>query len=281
MQTTSTARPGPYTGPVRAVVLDWAGTAVDYGCIGPVAVFLEVFTRRGVPPTVAEARAPMGLMKKDHIRAMCAAPELAARWQAVHGAPPSEADVESMYAETEPLMVACIRNHADPIPGLQDAVAALRGLGIKIGSTTGYTGPMMAELRPEAARRGYAPDAVFCSTDVPAGRPFPWMCYQNAMALGVYPMAAMVKVGDTVSDIQEGRNAGMWTVGITKTGNELGLPQAEAEALPPGELAVRLSAIEARLTGAGAQYVVEDIAAVPAVVAAINRRLAAGEQPAG
>ncbi len=281
MQTTSTARPGPYTGPVRAVVLDWAGTAVDYGCIGPVAVFLEVFTRRGVPPTVAEARAPMGLMKKDHIRAMCAAPELAARWQAVHGAPPSEADVESMYAETEPLMVACIRNHAAPIPGLQDAVAALRGLGIKIGSTTGYTGPMMAELRPEAARRGYAPDAVFCSTDVPAGRPFPWMCYQNAMALGVYPMAAMVKVGDTVSDIQEGRNAGMWTVGITKTGNELGLPQAEAEALPPGELAVRLSAIEARLTGAGAQYVVEDIAAVPAVVAAINRRLAAGEQPAG
>lgn len=279
MQTTSTARPGPYTGPVRAVVLDWAGTAVDYGCIGPVAVFLEVFTRRGVPPTVAEARAPMGLMKKDHIRAMCAAPDLAARWQAVHGAPPGEADVESMYAETEPLMVACIRNHADPIPGLQDAVAALRGLGIKIGSTTGYTGPMMAELRPEAARRGYAPDAVFCSTDVPAGRPFPWMCYQNAMALGVYPMAAMVKVGDTVSDIQEGRNAGMWTVGITKTGNELGLPQAEAEALPPQELAARLSAIEARLTGAGAQYVVEDIAAVPAVVAAINRRLAAGEQP--
>lgn len=279
MQTTSTARPGPYTGPVRAVVLDWAGTAVDYGCIGPVAVFLEVFTRRGVPPTVAEARAPMGLMKKDHILAMCAAPELAARWQAVHGAPPGEADVEAMYAETEPLMVACIRNHADPIPGLRDAVAALRGLGIKIGSTTGYTGPMMAELRPEAARRGYAPDAVFCSTDVPAGRPFPWMCYQNAMALGVYPMAAMVKVGDTISDIQEGRNAGMWTVGITKTGNELGLPQAEAEALPPRELAARLSAIEARLTGAGAQYVVEDIAAVPAVVAAINRRLAAGEQP--
>jgi phosphonoacetaldehyde hydrolase len=49
-----------YTGPVRAVVLDWAGTAVDFGCMGPVAVFQEVFARRGVEVTVHEARAPMG-----------------------------------------------------------------------------------------------------------------------------------------------------------------------------------------------------------------------------
>lgn len=279
MQQSSGKRPGRYKGPVKAVVLDWAGTAVDYGCIGPVAVLLEVFARRGVPATVAEARAPMGLMKKDHIRAMCAAPELAARWRGVHGATPSAADIDAMYAETEPLMVACIRDHAEPIPGLLEAVEKLRAMGIRIGSTTGYTGPMMDVLRPEAQKRGYAPDAAFCSTDVPAGRPYPWMCYQNAIALDVFPMAAMVKVGDTISDIQEGRNAGMWTVGITKTGNELGLPLPEVEALPPEELAVRLAAIERRLTEAGAHYVVPDITAVPAVVEAIAGRIVAGESP--
>lgn len=272
-------RKSSYKGPVRAVILDWAGTAVDYGCIGPVAVFLEVFGNKGVAPTVAEARGPMGLMKKDHIRAMCAMPSLAARWAAVHGRAPDEEDVEAMYRETEPLMVSVIRNHAEPIPGLLGAVADFREMGLKIGSTTGYTGPMMEVLVPEAARRGYAPDAVRCSTDVPAGRPYPWMCYQNAIALGVYPLEAVVKVGDTVSDVEEGLNAGMWTIALTKSGNELGLPLADVEALDQAELALRLAVIERRLKEAGAHFVVEDIAAVPEVIATINEHLAQGEQP--
>jgi len=272
-------RKTPYTGPVKALVLDWAGTAVDYGCIGPVAVFLEVFKRRGVEPSIEEARTPMGLMKKDHIRAMCAMPELAARWAAVHGKAPNEADVDAMYQDTEPLMVDCIKDHAELIPGLLEAVAHFRDMGIRIGSSTGYTGPMMDVLRPEAARQGYEPDAVYCSTDVPAGRPFPWMCYRNAMDLGVYPMEAMVKVGDTISDVQEGLNAGMWTVGLSKSGNELGLPLDEVETLATAELTARLCVIEDRLLEAGAHYVVEDITQVPAVLADINERLSQGEHP--
>uniref|UniRef100_A0A7C4EM21 phosphonoacetaldehyde hydrolase n=1 Tax=Fundidesulfovibrio putealis TaxID=270496 RepID=A0A7C4EM21_9BACT len=264
---------------MKALVLDWAGTAVDYGCIGPVAVFLEVFKRRGVEPSIEEARTPMGLMKKDHIRAMCAMPELAARWAAVHGKAPNEADVDAMYQDTEPLMVDCIKDHAELIPGLLEAVAHFRDMGIRIGSSTGYTGPMMDVLRPEAARQGYEPDAVYCSTDVPAGRPFPWMCYRNAMDLGVYPMEAMVKVGDTISDVQEGLNAGMWTVGLSKSGNELGLPLDEVETLATAELTARLCVIEDRLLEAGAHYVVEDITQVPAVLADINERLSQGEHP--
>uniref|UniRef100_I2PZR5 phosphonoacetaldehyde hydrolase n=1 Tax=Desulfovibrio sp. U5L TaxID=596152 RepID=I2PZR5_9BACT len=275
----TSVRKSVYTGPVKGLVLDWAGTAVDYGCIGPVAVFLEVFTRRGVTPRIEEARAPMGLMKKDHIRAMCAQPALAGRWAAVHGRAPGEDDVDAMYRETEPLMVAGLKDHAELIPGLLDAVDAFRRMGLRIGSTTGYTGPMLEVLRPAAARQGYVPDAAYCSTDVPAGRPFPWMCYRNAIDLGVYPMAAMVKVGDTISDVEEGLNAGMWTVALTKSGNELGLPLATVEALDPSDLAGRLAAIGDRLLAAGAHYVVEDITQVPQVVEAINDRLARGGRP--
>lgn len=272
-------RKSSWRGPVKGLVLDWAGTAVDYGCMGPVAVFLEVFSRRGVSPTIHEARGPMGLMKKDHIRAMCAMPELAARWEAVHGRPPDEGDVDAMYRETEPLMVECIKNHAELIPGLLEAVAAFRDLGLKIGSSTGYTGPMMEVLRPEAARQGYRPDSAWCSTDVPAGRPYPWMCYRNAIDLGVYPMEAMVKIGDTVSDVREGLNAGMWTVALSKSGNELGLPLEQVRAMPPSELAGRLAAIEDRLVAAGAHYVIEDISQAPGVLADISDRLSQGELP--
>jgi phosphonoacetaldehyde hydrolase len=118
-----------------------------------------------------------------------------------------------------------------------------------------------------------------CSSDVPAGRPAPWMCYLNAINLRVYPMEAMVKIGDTVSDIQEGRNAGMWTIGVTKTGNELGLTEVEVAALAPADLRARLEAIGDRLRAAGAHYVAESIQECPEIVDIINDRLVRGERP--
>ena len=268
-----------YTGPLQGAILDWAGTAVDYGCLGPAAVFVEVFKKFDVEATIPEARRFMGLMKKDHIRGMIGLPEIQKRWEKVHKKNPDENDVEALYQETEPMMVSAISQHADPIPGLLETVAGMRELGMKIGSCTGYTAPMMDVLVPLARESGYAPDAVKCSSDVPKGRPCPWMCYLNAIEMNVYPMAALVKIGDTVSDIQEGVNAGMWTIGLTQSGNELGLSQEEAEALPGSVLNEKLAHIENRFWKAGAHYVARGIWECLPIVDDINRRLAAGEKP--
>jgi len=264
---------------VKAVVLDWAGTVVDHGCIGPVAVFVEVFKRHGVDVTVAQARKPMGLMKKDHVRSMTQDPEVAALWRAAHGREPGEADVDAMYLLTEPLMVECIARHADIIPGALDAVAAFRAMGLKVGSTTGYTKPMMDIMTVEAAKNGYVPDTMVCSSDTPAGRPTPFMCYQAALNLAVFPFWDMIKIGDTISDIHEGRNAGMWTIGLTTSGNEMGLTEAELAALPAGERAAMVKAVEERMIAAGADYVVGYLSECPPIAAAVDARLAKGERP--
>src|SRR5207237_5656764 len=123
--------------------------------------------------------------------------------------------------------------YADLIPGTLETIADCRRRGLKIGSTTGYTGEMMTILQSEAKRRGYEPDSTVCATQVPAGRPYPYMCLQNAINLQTYPMEAIVKIGDTLPDIEEGLNAGMWTVGLAKTGNEMGLSESEIAALEP------------------------------------------------
>lgn len=269
----------PYTGPVQAVVLDWAGTAVDYGCMGPAAVFVRVFEQFGITVSVSNARQFMGLEKKQHIRSMCGLPGTVAQWREKYGRAPDENDVEALYAETEPMMIAAITTHADPIPGLLPFVDGLRKRHIKIGSCTGYTAPMMAVLVPEAAKRGYSPDCVVCSSDVPAGRPFPWMCYQNAIRLQVFPLESMVKIGDTISDIQEGRNAGMWTIGLTQSGNELGLPQDMVETLSPDDKDRRLAVIEARYREAGAHHVAKGIWECLELVDDISRRLEKGGHP--
>lgn len=269
----------PYRGPLRAAIFDWAGTTVDYGSRAPAGVFIEVFKRRGVPITIAQARGPMGMHKRDHIAALLALPAVAAMWRELHGRPPGDADVQSMYQELVPLQLACLRDYADVVPGTRETVEHCRKRGMQIGSTTGYNRPMIDLLLEEAKRRGYEPDCAVCVDDVPAGRPHPYMALRAAILLEAYPMQAIVKVGDTAQDVYEGLNAGMWTVAVAKTGNEIGLSEAEVAALPPDELATRLARAYERLRAAGAHYVMDGVGDVPHVLDAIEARLAKGERP--
>jgi len=268
-----------YAGPIRAVVFDWAGTTVDYGSRAPVTAFVEVFQRRGVAVSDREARGPMGTAKRDHIRALLATEPVGERWRDANGRPWSEEDVDAMYDEFLPLQVESAASHAELIPGTSEVVETLRGRGIKIGSSSGYSREIMDEILPVALKQGYEPDSLACPEDVPAGRPHPWMMYKNAMDLGVYPMSACVKVGDTVADIEEGLNAGVWTVGLARSGNELGLSEEEARALDPQELTIRLSDIYRRMHRAGAHYVVDTVADLLPVLDEIELRLGQGEQP--
>jgi phosphonoacetaldehyde hydrolase len=88
-----------------------------------------------------------------------------------------------------------------------------------------------------------------------------------------------VKVGDTEADIAEGLNAGAWTVGITKTGNYVGLGREEAAATPSRQLAQLVRDAAARLRGAGAHYLIGSIGELPPVLDEIEIGLALGERP--
>ena len=268
-----------YRGPLKAVILDWAGTTLDYGCCAPAVVFTEVFKRQGVEISMEEARAPMGAHKQVHIRRISENPNVAARWEKAHGRLPTEEDVVAMFEAFVPLQLNCLADYAELIPGTLNFVAAARQRGLKIGSTTGYTVEMMDLLKREAAQRGYEPDHSVSAAEVPEGRPAPWMCLENAKYLGVYPFEAIVKVDDTVPGIEEGINAGMWTVGLAKSGNEVGLTEPEIEALPADELERRLARAHTRMQQAGAHYVVDGIWDLLPCLDDIEARLARGECP--
>jgi phosphonoacetaldehyde hydrolase len=255
---------------VTAMIFDWAGTTVDHGSLAPVRTLQELFARRGMPVTEEEARRDMGIHKKDHIRALLRAKTAAA---------PDEAQVEDLFAAFIPMQMDCLAAYSSVIPGVPGMVEALRARGIKIGSTTGYTRPMLDLLLASAGAGGYMPDSALCPDDAGAGRPWPWMCYLNAIRLRTYPMHTMIKIGDTISDIEEGRNAGMWTVGITRTGNMLGLTAEEFQALPAVERTARLDSARNKLTEAGAHFVAEAVAECIPLVDAVEERLAKSERP--
>lgn len=254
----------------KAAVFDWAGTMVDFGCFAPVAAFVEVFARFGVTASITDARQPMGMPKRDHIRAMLAAPHLAEQWRATHGAAPNAAAIDAVYAAFVPLNEAIVTDYATLVPGALETIAFLRGRGIAIGSTTGYTRSIMGRVLPVAAAQGYAPDNLVCADDLPEGRPGPLGMYQCFIDLRAYPPQSVLKVDDTAPGIMEGVAAGCVTVGLALSGNETGLTPEALAALPETERAALRARAAAILQVAGADHVIDSVADLPTLIARLE-----------
>jgi len=269
-----------YRGGVKACVFDWAGTVCDAGVFAPVLTFQQLFEQEGVPITSAEVRAPMGVHKRLHIQRICRLPEVTRRWTEARGVPPTDEDAERIYSKSLSATLDLLPANSRMIRGVADTVRRLREeFGLKIGSSTGYTSEIMAKLKPLAAAEGYAPDSYVTSDLVATGRPTPAMIYQNMVNMDVYPAQAVVKVDDTTSGIVAGLNAGCWTVGIAKTGNYVGMTEAEMDAADPAVLEAKVEAARATLYQAGAHFVIDTTRDLPPVILEINNRMKLGLRP--
>ena len=221
---------------ISGVIMDWAGTAVDYGCFAPLNAFLKVFSEeKGIDITYRQAREPMGLLKIDHIKAILSMPEVNEKFRALYKRDWNKGDVDEMYASFEKHLFASLKDFTTPIPGVLETMAMLREQGIKIGSTTGYTAKMMEIVRPGAEAKGYRVDNLVTPNEVPAGRPAPYMIYKNMIDLAIPSVDQVVKVGDTIADIKEGVNAKVWSVGIVTGSNEMGVSEEEYNSRPAEE----------------------------------------------
>ncbi|WP_439551270.1 phosphonoacetaldehyde hydrolase [Falsiroseomonas sp.] len=262
---------------IKAVVLDWAGTVLDHGSRAPMGAFVEAFRQFGVAISIADARGPMGMAKADHIRLVGAAVNDA--WRAQHGRDFGEADVQAIFDVFEPLNIAAVEAHSALIPGARETLATLAERGIRVGSTTGYTRPIMQRLAPLAAAQGFAPEIMVCAGDLPAGRPAPLQMWKVLAEMGIWPASAVVKVDDTPPGIGEGRQAGTWTVGLALSGNIAGLSAEDLAVLPESDRDAIRTRATAELVDSGAHLVIDSIADLPWAITAIEERMAAGEGP--
>jgi phosphonoacetaldehyde hydrolase len=268
-----------YRGTVQLVVFDWAGTTVDFGCQAPVSAFVEGFRQQGVHVSSRAARIPMGMEKRDHIRALATQEEVNRSWREVHGRDVTENDIDTMYNAFASLLLESIEEQSNLIPGVLPAIEILRAQGIKIGASTGYFKEAAEIVARKAAKLGYSPDFTTNCSEVPAGRPQPWMIYRTMEALRICPPEAVVNIGDTPVDIESGLNGGVWTVGIAATGNQLGLTETELKQLSETEYRLRLEKARDSLYRAGAHYVIDTMQDLPQTIEKINKRLASREKP--
>ncbi len=244
---------------IELVVSDLAGTIVDFGSQAPVAAFMACFAKWGVPITVTEARAPMGMHKRDHIRAILHASGVKERWNRVYQRRPDEEDVQRLFADFVPLQLEVLPRHLDGIPGAVRFSEFLRQSGICLAVTTGYNSRMLAMVMAALKREGIEPQFGISAEEVPAGRPAPHLIHACMKACGITDSKRVVKIGDTLADIAAGRNAGCLTVGVTDTGNLFGLTEQELLALDTGSLLRMREAATEKFNKAGADVVIPGI----------------------
>jgi len=270
-----------YRGKIKAAVLDWSGTLADAYVIAPAVVFVEVFKNQGVEISMEEARGPMGLRKDIHIQKLTEDPVIAARWEATKGSPPTQADVDAMFADFVPAQLACLPTYTALLPGIKEVVNGLQADGIKIGVSTGFTRVMVDVLLKDVIAQGVTPDATVAGDEVENGaRPAPHMVFKNLDLLNISDVKSVVKCDDTVSGVGEAMNAGCWGVGLVRYSNYMNINTLEEEAtLSEADIAARMAKTRKILEQAGAHYVIDSLVELPAVIDDINARLARGEKP--
>lgn len=252
---------------IEAVIFDWAGTTVDFGCFAPVQAFISAFEEFGITPTVEEVRKPMGMLKRDHIKTMMNMERIQKEWIRIHDRNFTEEDVDRVYEASENGILKILDGFTKPKPYVLETVKDLREKGIKIGSTTGYTDEMMAIVVPKAEENGYAPDCWFSPNSVEnMGRPYPYMIFKNLQELKVSSVENVIKVGDTVSDIKEGLAAGVITVGVMEGSSIMALSEEQYDVLSAEEKQTACEKVRKVYEDAGADYVIKNMSELPALV---------------
>ncbi len=245
---------------IEAVIFDWAGTTVDYGCFAPVRAFIEVFEEYGISPTIDETRKPMGMLKWDHIKTMMSMPRINKLWVEKYNRDFTDKDIDEMHDKFTDKLMGILHNYGNPKPYVVETMNKLREKNIKIGSTTGYTDEMMSIVTKVAKEQGYEPDCWFSPNSTNnIGRPYPFMVFKNMEALKVSSIKNVIKVGDTISDILEGKNAGVLTVGIVEGSSEMALNEEEYDTLSNEEKSYKINEITERYKEAGVDFVIRNM----------------------
>lgn len=178
---------------IRLAVLDVGGTVIHDTADVP-AVFKAALARHGLSATDSQLHDWRGAAKREVTARLAAG---------------SAADPEEVYASFQQLLVASFAEHGvKPIDGVEQAIAALRGRGVRVALTTGFDRKVADGL---LARLGWSDkvDAVVCADEVRQGRPAPDMILRAMQRTGVSDAREVLCAGDTDNDLRAGARAGV------------------------------------------------------------------------
>ncbi|MCX4029032.1 phosphonoacetaldehyde hydrolase [Endozoicomonas sp. SM1973] len=268
-----------YIGKVQGVIFDLAGTLIDFGAMAPVEALQATFADHHIDIPEPLLRQLSTSDYQQQLKQLLDEGTVSEAWSNQYGRLPSHEDLENLQQQFIPHQIKSILNHADLVPDAIELAKHLLKQGIKLGINTDYSRSLVADLLPELHNKGLTTTSVVCANEVSRGRPYPHMSLKNAIELDVEHIHACVKVDDTEAGIEEGLNAGMWTVAVAVSGNKIGKRLEDWQALDKTQQDTLRSPVTIQLYRAGAHYVIDTIKDLPACLTDIEQRLKRGEKP--
>ncbi len=256
---------------IEAIVLDWAGTAVDYGSRAPIIAFKNAFAHFNIDLSEATIRQDVGLDKLTHVRKILQNSEISSSWETTHPTIPLAKAAEEIYAQFQIEINKVLAETAQLKPGMTDLIKFANAHHIQLATTTGYTQAMLDQILPLAAKQGYKPAYNITSEQTNhVGRPSSAMVELAIRKMNISDPSHVIKVGDTVNDILEGKNAGTISIGVVDGGNLIGLSQQEFNELDIEQRDRCQAKAAVILKEAGADETINNIADLIPLIEAIN-----------
>tara|TARA_Y100001970_G_C14191525_1_gene835668 strand:+ start:286 stop:1131 length:846 start_codon:yes stop_codon:yes gene_type:complete len=274
-----------YYGPVKACVFDWSGTLIDKWSLAPVNSLIDTFKEIGITATPEEIRDSMGIRKDQHIKEILKLPNIRPQWlKYSKDKEPTQDDYDILMELYKRKQLESISDYTELIPNVKTTISKIRGKHrIKIAGTTGFTKAISDVIIKDVKKQGLFMDAFVSGDEVYNGsRPNPFMLFKCLELLNIPEMKSVVKFDDTVSGIEEGLNAGCWTVGITKWSNYMNVNTKEDEDKllnNTKDFFDKINECNKKFSNAGAHYVVDNFYEITAVIKDINKKLSLGIKP--
>lgn len=252
---------------IKAIIFDWAGTTVDYGSLAPVIAFKTAFQQAGIDISDQEIRRDMGISKWDHIGKILEISNISQQWEDKYNHLPNMDDREKLYQDFQVCLMDYLKKSTELKPYTLEMVKYLKENGIRYATTTGYTPEMMRVVKDKALELGYHPEIVLTAADVDGqGRPSPKMIQKIMSELEITCPSEVVKVGDTLIDIEEGKNAGVRTIGIVEGSSLMGLSEDEFNKLSELEKdEIRENVVE-QFSDVGADMTIDNLSELPIAI---------------
>ncbi|MGH3243042.1 MAG: phosphonatase-like hydrolase [Spirillospora sp.] len=193
--------------PFELAALDMAGTTVQEGGAVYTALDEAVSAHVGRPVPARTLHRWTGTSKREAAAGLLT--ELT-------GTAP-DADVDAVYSDfADRLAKAYAATPPTPIPGVTEAVAELRGAGVKVVLQTGYSREIAESILDAMGWTADGTvDGLVTSDEVAAGRPAPYLVFHAMELAGVTGVDRVLVAGDTPNDLAAGRNAGVrFVVGV-------------------------------------------------------------------
>ena len=200
---------------IRCCIFDLGGTLIDKYSITPILSMKELFKNNKLVVMDKYITEHMGIEKDQHLELIMDNDQIRGQWYRNHGFEFKKENLNEMFKEYKEIQKQMTINHMKIIPQTWKCVEELKNMNILTGVTTGFDEDQTDYIRSKLENRGILIDNYeYSDYKKNIMRPNVDMIVSTMNKLDIEDPKSVLKIDDTEIGINEGKNAGCWTVGV-------------------------------------------------------------------